>query len=175
MRETGPSAALGINLFWQQHMGLNHPHHPPAFLRGRGKEKGMYGAERVYQFWKLQGTGFVAIFPAYSFFPPLSLFLKNVQLWQETRLTTQRMAAPIRREMSFPKGHHMSQVNEAKKNKKNQTPTPEGGTELMLWTNDASSEFGHCSHHGRTWLQVGEDNKLLPSHRQYHGITSANS
>lgn len=47
MRGKGPFAALRINLFWQQHTDLDHPH-PPPFLRKRGKEKGMCGAEMVY-------------------------------------------------------------------------------------------------------------------------------
>lgn len=46
MRERGPFAALRINVFGEQHMGLDHPHPPPFFQEKR--EKGMSGAELIY-------------------------------------------------------------------------------------------------------------------------------
>lgn len=39
MRGTGPPAALRMNLFWQRHVVLDHPHPPPPFSQKKGERK----------------------------------------------------------------------------------------------------------------------------------------
>jgi len=43
MRGTGPFATLRINLFWQQHVGLDHPC-PPPFSQEKGERERNVGS-----------------------------------------------------------------------------------------------------------------------------------
>lgn len=43
MRGTGPFATLRINLFWRQHVGLDHPS-PPPFSQEKGERERNVGS-----------------------------------------------------------------------------------------------------------------------------------
>lgn len=102
-------------------MGLDHPY-PPPFSQQKGERKRNVGSR----------TGLLALETLRNWLSSdcFSLFLKTVQSSCEIGLIYQKMTVPIFREMSFHVRYNRLKIKK-------------GGTELVAWTNKASSIAGH--------------------------------
>lgn len=82
MKGTGLFAALKVNLFGQQHMGLDHPH-PPPLSQEKGERKKKVGSRNGLLVLETLGNWFHGDF--------CSLPLKTVQLGWEMGLAIQKL------------------------------------------------------------------------------------